>query len=80
MSAFGAALEALRKKRGISQEKLALETGMDRTYITALCRGRHSPSLSILFLLAPILGITPGSFIKCIDKRRQEYMAQQPGS
>lgn len=44
-----------RKAKGISQEKLALEANVDRTYVSQLERQVANPSLSILCRLATIL-------------------------
>ncbi len=44
-----------RKALGISQEKLALEADIDRTYVSQLERQIANPSLSILCKIASIL-------------------------
>ena len=47
-----------RTKLNMSQESLAFEIGVDRTYITAIENGTKSPSLYCLYLLAQRFGIS----------------------
>ena len=42
---FGKVVREIRKERGYSQEKLAMEAGLDRTYIGGLERGERNVSL-----------------------------------
>lgn len=64
--AFGRELRRLRMSRGISQEKLALECGLDRTFISLLERGQRQPSLTTVFVLAEALDIAPSQMVKNI--------------
>ena len=43
--AFGQALRAIREEKGISQERLALDAGFDRTFVSLLERGLRSPTI-----------------------------------
>jgi transcriptional regulator with XRE-family HTH domain len=45
---FGRAVRAARLERGLSQEDLAAESGLDRTYISGLERGARNPALSTI--------------------------------
>jgi transcriptional regulator with XRE-family HTH domain len=56
--AFGEALRRARTARGISQEQLAHEAGLDRTYVSGIERGERNPSLTNLLRLADALDIT----------------------
>jgi len=49
-------LKNLRLNAGLSQEALALEADVDRTYISQLERGVANPSLVILFRISKVLG------------------------
>lgn len=48
----------LREAKGLSQEALALEADVDRTYVSQLERGIANPSLRVLHQIATILGVT----------------------
>ena len=56
--AFGRAVRAQRVTRGWSQERLAAEAGLDRTYISGLERGVRNPALSTQERIAAALGVT----------------------
>ncbi|MDC6536617.1 helix-turn-helix domain-containing protein [Pseudomonas syringae] len=56
--AFGKALREFRKKRCLTQETLAFEAGLDRTYISVLELGRRSPTIDTLISLCEVLGIS----------------------
>jgi transcriptional regulator with XRE-family HTH domain len=48
-------LRRLRVKRGLSQENLAVDAGIDRTYVSRLERGLENPTIGILEQLAAAL-------------------------
>jgi len=48
-----------RKLRGMTQEQLALETEMERSYVSDLERGTRNPSVRALGRLAEALGVAP---------------------
>ncbi|XZE20324.1 helix-turn-helix domain-containing protein [Pirellulaceae bacterium SH449] len=60
--AFGEKLRSAREKKGISQEKLALSAGLDRTYVNSVENGKRNISLCNIVRLAKALGITPKEF------------------
>jgi transcriptional regulator with XRE-family HTH domain len=64
---FGDTLRELRSKKGISQEKLALDAGINRGYISLLERGLRHPSLTFIFLIAKILELSPSEIVKLIE-------------
>ena len=68
--AFGRVLRDLRRQRGVSQEHLALECDLDRSYISILERGLHQPSLRTIFKLAESLAVTPSEIVKGVETRR----------
>ncbi len=57
--AVGAALRELRRRKGLTQEGLALEAGAERAYVSLIERGKNSPSARMLFRLCEILETTP---------------------
>ena len=48
-----------RKAAGLSQEQLAFEAGLDRTYISQVERGRRNLTVKVLAKLAAALNTTP---------------------
>jgi transcriptional regulator with XRE-family HTH domain len=48
-------LRRLRVRRGLSQENLAVDAGIDRTYVSRLARGLENPTIAILEQLADAL-------------------------
>lgn len=48
----------MRDEVGISQEELAGRSGLDRTYISGIERGRRNPSVRSLQRISDALGIT----------------------
>ena len=66
---FGKELRKARTAVGISQEKLALKVGLDRTYISMLERGLRQPSLTTIFLLSPALGLNSVDLIARVQER-----------
>lgn len=48
-----------RKRRGMSQEQLALDADMKRSYVSDLERGLRNPSVRALGRLAAALGVDP---------------------
>ena len=54
----GPAFRHLREQTGLSQEALALNAGIDRTYVSGIERGVRNPSLKSMQRLAAELGIT----------------------
>ena len=69
--AFGRAMQALRKTKGLSQEKFGFEVGLDRTYISGIERGVRNPSLKNIVKIAQALGVTPAraKFVMNVDRR-----------
>lgn len=65
--AFGIVLVESRKKANLSQEALAHECGLDRTYISLLERGRRQPTLKTLFLISSALQLTPSDVISQVE-------------
>lgn len=56
---FGARVRELRKRRGLSQESLALTCGLDRTYVGGVERGERNISLLNIHKIAAGLGVPP---------------------
>ena len=52
-----------RTRRGMSQEELAHEAGMKRTYLSDLERGTRNPTVRALGRLAGALGVAPADLL-----------------
>lgn len=61
---FGMRLKYLRQKKGWSQEDLALESHVNKNYISDLENGRRNPTLEIMERLSIALGITLSELTK----------------
>jgi transcriptional regulator with XRE-family HTH domain len=61
---LGANVRRLRKERELSQEQLALEAGMKRSYLSDLERGTRNPSVRALGRLAEALGVDSFQLLK----------------
>lgn len=57
-------LRLLRVKKGWSQEDLALECGLDRTYVSAVERARWNVSLANIDSFARALEVPPWALLK----------------
>jgi transcriptional regulator with XRE-family HTH domain len=54
---LGTNLRRLRKAKGLSQEKFALEHGLDRTYVSGIERGVRNPTIVVVQRLADALRV-----------------------
>lgn len=60
----GRNLKRLREEAGFSQEDLAYEADLHRTYISGVERGIRNPTVTVLKKIADGLGVEPGEFFK----------------
>ena len=60
---FGKRLVELRKAKGWSQEKLALESGLARSYVGGIERGQRNIALYNICVLADTLGVEPNEML-----------------
>ena len=49
---------------GLSQEAMALEAGIDRTYASQIERGISNPSLRVICSIAEVLKVEPNDLLK----------------
>lgn len=61
---FGSRLVELRKDKGISQEKLALESGIARSYLSGVERGIRNIALINIHKLAAALDVEPARLLE----------------
>jgi transcriptional regulator with XRE-family HTH domain len=57
-AAFGNALRELRAERGVSQEAVALEAGLNRGYYSGIERGVRNVALTNIVKIADALGVS----------------------
>ena len=62
-SAFGKILKLRRNSVNLSQERLGVESGLSRSYISDLENGKKDPSLFTIFKLANALDLKPSALI-----------------
>ena len=65
---LGLTLKALRAEKGVSQEKLALSTGIDRRYMSDIENGRRNVSLEIIEKLAAFFEMKVSEFIQNVER------------
>lgn len=60
---FGQRLVALRRSKGCSQEQLALQSGLARSYLSGVERGLRNIALLNICRLALALGVAPSDLL-----------------
>jgi transcriptional regulator with XRE-family HTH domain len=61
---FATNLRRLRHEKGLSQDDLAYEAEISRSYLAQLERGAYHASLKIIGRLAEALGVEPAEFLR----------------
>lgn len=64
---LGRNVRDVRRRQGLSQEELAHEAGMKRSYLSDLERGTRNPTVRALGRFAAALGIEPGELLRRPD-------------
>lgn len=72
--AFARALRSLRRRSGFTQERLALEGDIDRSYVSDLECARSEPGLTMLFRISDTLEIPLFDLAREIDRNYQHLM------
>lgn len=67
--AFGRVLREFRLEAGLSQEALSFICGRHRTYVSLIERGKNSPSMTTLWLLAEALEVLPSEIVRRVEER-----------
>ena len=65
---LGEALQKARKSADLSQEALAFEAEVDRTYISQLENGHKSPTVDLLFRICPVLGLRASELLAQVER------------
>jgi transcriptional regulator with XRE-family HTH domain len=66
---FAANLRRLRHAKGLSQENLAYEADVNRTYMSKLEKGGSYPGLEIIGKLAAVLKVEPAELLRLPPKK-----------
>ena len=67
---FAANLRNLRHAKGLSQDDLAYEAEISRSYLSQLEKGAFYASLKIVGKLAAVLGVEPAELLRLPSTRR----------
>lgn len=67
---FGKVLREARSRQGLSQEKLAELSDLDRTFISMIERGKRKPTLDTAHRLSYALGMKLSALITLAERRR----------
>ncbi|MFA7710428.1 MAG: helix-turn-helix transcriptional regulator [Candidatus Neomarinimicrobiota bacterium] len=80
--AFGIVLKNYRQKAQLSQEKLAFDCNLDRTYISLLERGKRRPTLDTIFALSRSLNVSPSLMVSAVESLivNENSYSNQPNS
>src|SRR5438132_2144597 len=74
---FAANLRRLRHERRLSQDDLAYEAEVSRSYLSQLEKGSYYASLKILGKLATVLNVEPSELLKLPESRDQRRGTDQ---
>ena len=66
----GINLRKFRRERGLSQEKLAFECGLHRTYISGVERGVRNPTVLVLEEIALALSVPSAKLLEDVPRKR----------
>ena len=62
--AFGKIIKQARTEMSVSQEQLALVSGLDRTFVSKLERGVRQPSLETILKISAVLDVPAHDLVK----------------
>jgi transcriptional regulator with XRE-family HTH domain len=66
---FASNLRRLRQAKGMSQEDLAYDARISRSYLSPLEKGSVNVTIKVIGKLAETLAVEPEEFLKCPIKR-----------
>lgn len=67
---IGGVLRQAREKAGLTQEELAFEAEVDRSYVSYLENDHKSPTIEMLSAICRVLGVAVSDIVKRAEKRR----------
>lgn len=72
---FATNLRRIRHEKGLSQEDLAYEAEVNRTYMSKLEKGESWVGLEILVKLGMVLGVEPADFLQVPARKPRKRQA-----
>ena len=75
---FAANLRRLRHEKGLSQDDLAYEAEVSRSYLSQLEKGAFYASLKIIGRLAEALGVEPAELLKLSAGHNRANQSARP--
>ena len=67
----GANVQRYRREAQLSQEDLAFDCKLHRTYISGVERGVRNPTVVVLAKIAKALKVPPAALLEAAEKRRK---------
>jgi transcriptional regulator with XRE-family HTH domain len=71
-AALGQAIRVLRVRRDLTQEALALDSGIDRSFLGGVERGERNVTYSTLLRLARVFDLTGSQLLQAAEAEREE--------
>jgi transcriptional regulator with XRE-family HTH domain len=75
----GLNVRRIRVAKGVSQERLAFDAGVDRSYLGGMERGEANPTVDVLDRLAMTLDVAIADFFAGVDGAQQSNPGLPPG-
>ena len=73
--AFGHEIKKAREAIQKSQETLAFDAEIHRTYVSLIERGQKSPSLSVIVRLAKALKVKPSELLRRVEIQLEQILS-----
>jgi len=64
---FGRGLKELRTLKGLTQDDIALECGIDRSFISLIESGKKQPTITTIVSIAAALEVKPSELVKAME-------------
>ena len=75
----GLNVRRLREARGLSQEELAFQAELHRTYISGVERGVRNPTITVLAKIAQALKVGPDQLLRTARQSNRPWMRSGHG-
>ncbi len=68
---LGEEIRKARTQAGLTQEQMAFEAKLDRTYVSQLENNKKSPTVAALFRIAAALGVPASEIIARVERSKR---------